>query len=77
MDQQELALPLASIYGYMEALKVKPSDGLVVLDKTKFEIAPFLQQESHVKCQPLAEENQAKQSAVIHKYTLLLHQQDC
>ena len=38
----------------MEALKVKPSDGLVVLDKTKFEIAPFLQQESHVKCQPLA-----------------------
>ena len=38
----------------IDALKVKPSDGLVVLDKTKFEIAPFLQQESHVKCQPLA-----------------------
>jgi hypothetical protein len=38
----------------MAALKVNPSDGEVVLESTKFVTAPFLQQLSQVKCQPVA-----------------------
>jgi hypothetical protein len=33
---------------------VNPSPGLVGLDICKFDIAPFLQQDSHVKCHPAA-----------------------
>tara|TARA_B100001540_G_C15554369_1_gene527451 strand:+ start:620 stop:772 length:153 start_codon:yes stop_codon:yes gene_type:complete len=32
---------------------VNPSDGFVVEDRVKLDMAPFLQQLSQVKCQPL------------------------
>ena len=48
-----MRFPSGSTYGNIEALKVNPSLGDVVLDKTKFVIAPFLQHESHVNCHPV------------------------
>ena len=38
----------------MDALNVNPSLGEVGLESTRFVIAPFLQQESQVKCHPEA-----------------------
>ena len=46
-------LPKLSRYGNIEALRVNPSEGDVGLERIKFEIAPFLQHESQVKCQPV------------------------